>query len=188
MTKANYQPKLDDDMLPEYDFSQGVRGKHAHRIGQPYTVKITNGDGTATIKQFDAAGNMTQERHNVWTGDRISGDKIAGDKVMGNKVQIGTVQGDAVAGNKIVQSQDLAQAAKDIKTLLDQLSGDYDTSKQSGKMQLGAKILEVLESDVPMKKRFVKALKEGGTTALEEAIDHPLAKPVIAAVKGFLED
>jgi internalin A len=41
-----------------------------------------------------------------------------GDKVGGNKMQIGSVQGDAIAGNKIVHSQNLAQAAQDIKTLI----------------------------------------------------------------------
>jgi hypothetical protein len=95
-----------DDILPEYDLSKMsfVRGKHAHLVGQPHTVTIHKGDGTATVQKFDGAGNMTSEKHNVWIGDRIAGDKVAGDKVMGNKVQIATVQGDAVAGNKIVNA------------------------------------------------------------------------------------
>ncbi len=106
MTKADIRPsKLDDDdMLPDYDFSKGVRGKHAHRVGKPYSVKISNGDGTATIQHFDPSGYMTSEQRNVWTGDKISGDKVMGDKVAGNKIQIGTVQGDAIAGNKIVNA------------------------------------------------------------------------------------
>ena len=124
MTKADYPPTKhydDDEMRPEYDLSkiQFVRGKHAHRKGQPHSVTIHNGDGTATVQQFDGVGNMTSEKKNLWVGDRITGDKVAGDKVMGNKVQIGTVQGDAVAGNKIVNSQNLTQAAQEIKTLLD---------------------------------------------------------------------
>jgi predicted RNase H-like HicB family nuclease len=59
----------DDDMLPEYDFSKGVRGKHAHLHGQPSSVTIHNGDGTATVQQFDGAGNMISERKNVPIGD-----------------------------------------------------------------------------------------------------------------------
>jgi hypothetical protein len=59
------QVELDDDMLPEYDFSKGIRGKHAHRVGKPYTVIIRNGDGTATLQHFDASGNMTHEKHHV---------------------------------------------------------------------------------------------------------------------------
>jgi hypothetical protein len=63
--------ELDDDILPEYDLSkiQFVRGKHAHRVGKPYTVTIHNGNGTATVQQFDGAGNMISERKNVPIGD-----------------------------------------------------------------------------------------------------------------------
>jgi hypothetical protein len=32
-----------------------------------------------------------------------------------------------------------------------------------------------------------KSLKEGGVTALEEAINHPVVKILISATKGFLE-
>ncbi len=37
---------VDDDMLPEYDFTGGIRGKHykAYRAG--HTVKIHRSDGT----------------------------------------------------------------------------------------------------------------------------------------------
>lgn len=72
MTKANQYPVEldDDDMLPEYDFSQGIRGKHAHRVGKPYTVTIRNQDGTATIQYFDASGHMTDEKHHASIDDR----------------------------------------------------------------------------------------------------------------------
>jgi hypothetical protein len=72
MSKANlYQLELDDDeMLPEYDFSKGVRGKHAHRVGKPYSVTIHNNDGTATVQQFDGAHNLISERQNVPIADR----------------------------------------------------------------------------------------------------------------------
>lgn len=32
----------DEDMLPEYDFSEGVRGKHYQAYRKGYTVKIHN--------------------------------------------------------------------------------------------------------------------------------------------------
>jgi hypothetical protein len=77
MTKANlYQLELDDDeMLPEYDFSKGVRGKHAHRVGKPYSVTIHNNDGTATVQQFDSAHNLISERQNVLIADRAPNSK-----------------------------------------------------------------------------------------------------------------
>jgi internalin A len=123
----------------------------------------------------------------TWYGDRIEGDKVMGDKVAGNKMQIGTVQGDAIAGNKIVNNQDLPQAAKDIKALINQLETDYNTDTQSGKMALSTKVLERIETNPKLKSRVIKALTEAGATAVEEALDHPVAKVLVAGAKGFIE-
>jgi hypothetical protein len=81
MTEAKYYPPAldDDDMLPEYDFSKGVRGRHAHRHGKPYTVTIHNGDGTATVQHFDGKSNMISEKKNVWMGDRTTDETVAAD-------------------------------------------------------------------------------------------------------------
>ena len=42
-------------MLPEYDFKgkQGVRGKYYRAMQQGYTVRITNENGTVTVKHFE---------------------------------------------------------------------------------------------------------------------------------------
>ncbi len=84
MIKANspsIQQQDDDDMLPEYDLSKikFVRGKHAHRHGQPCTVTIHKGDGTATIQRFDGKGNMISEQKNVWIGDRTTDETVAAE-------------------------------------------------------------------------------------------------------------
>jgi hypothetical protein len=44
-----------NDMLPEYDLKgkKGVRGKYYRAMQQGYTVRITNDDGTITVKQFE---------------------------------------------------------------------------------------------------------------------------------------
>jgi internalin A len=118
----------------------------------------------------------------------VTNDKIwQGDKVAGNKMQINTVHGDAVAGNKIVNSQNLAQAAQDIKALIDQLASDYDTTTPSGKMGLSTKVLDAVEKNPTLKSRTLKAITEAGKTAFEEAIDHPVAKVLVAALEGYME-
>lgn len=104
------------------------------------------------------------------------GDNIAGDKVMGDKI-----------GTQINHSQDLAQAAREIKALLDQFSQDYDSSTPAGQAQIGAKVIEEMEKDPTLKARIVNALKEGGTTLIVEAVEHPAVKPVVAMVKGFMD-
>ena len=42
----------DDDMLPEYDFTGGVRGKHYKAMRKGYTVKIDQADGTTLIQHY----------------------------------------------------------------------------------------------------------------------------------------
>ncbi len=42
----------DIDMLPEYDFSGGVREKHYKAYRKGHTVKIHKADGTVSIQYF----------------------------------------------------------------------------------------------------------------------------------------
>ncbi|MEH2011138.1 COR domain-containing protein [Nostoc sp.] len=100
-----------------------------------------------------------------------SGDNVGGDKVMRDKI-----------GTQINNSQNLAQAAKDIKELLDQLSQEY-----SNTAIVGAKAIEEIERKPTLKARIVNALKEAGSQALEKAVDHPAVSIVIAATKGFID-
>jgi len=83
----NSTTQFDDEMLPEYDFSQlgqPVRGKHAKAMRQGYSVTIHHPDGTITHREVspqDANSNAP-----IYYGDRVNGDKIMGDKVMGDKI------------------------------------------------------------------------------------------------------
>ena len=45
----------DTDMLPEYDFSGGVRGKHYRALQAGYTVTIHKADGTKVVKHYKPA-------------------------------------------------------------------------------------------------------------------------------------
>lgn len=44
----------DNDMLHEYDLKdkKGVRGKYAKILKQGYSIRVTNEDGTVSVKQF----------------------------------------------------------------------------------------------------------------------------------------
>lgn len=118
----------------------------------------------------------------TWNGDRVE-NKFQGDQVMGNKMQIDTVQGDAIAGNKIINSQNLAQAAQDIKALLDQISA---TDTSNNPTLVAIKAIESIEKNPTLKDRIVNAGKEAGFAALEAAVDHPAVKIVTAALKGAM--
>jgi hypothetical protein len=49
------------------------------------------------------------------------------------------------------------------------------------------KAIKSIEKNPTLKARVVNVLKEGGTTALEVAVDHPAIKPVVAMLKGFMD-
>jgi hypothetical protein len=40
------------EMLPEYDFSGGTRGKHYRQYQRGHTVKVNKTDGTTVIQHF----------------------------------------------------------------------------------------------------------------------------------------
>ncbi|HEY9640558.1 MAG TPA: hypothetical protein V6C57_08740 [Coleofasciculaceae cyanobacterium] len=177
---GNAEPE--DDMLPEYDLSQlgkGVRGKYAQALRQGYSVTVHHADGTSTTQHVPPNDSMSNDKNYNWYGDRVNGDKIGGDKIGGDKV----------LGNKITHynSQNLAQAAQEIKSLLDQLDRDYDRTTPTGQAMISAQAIASIEKNPTLKARIINALKEGGTTALEEAIDHPAIKPVVALLKGFMD-
>jgi gas vesicle protein len=125
--------------------------------------------------------NQKQEQTMSNPQTSFSGDYVRGDKVMGDKV------GRDKIGTQINNSQNLSQAAKEIKELLDQLSDEYNPNTEKGQNSIKNEALKVIKNDSTLQQKIVNALKEGGITALEEAINHPVAKILIATTKGFLE-
>jgi hypothetical protein len=52
--KKKMNETQDDDMLPEYDFSNknGMRGKYAKALQKGYSIRILKADGTVTMQGF----------------------------------------------------------------------------------------------------------------------------------------
>jgi hypothetical protein len=50
MTKRT--KKSADEILPEYDFSGGARGKHAQAYQRGHTVKIKKANGTTLVQNY----------------------------------------------------------------------------------------------------------------------------------------
>lgn len=57
----------DDDMLPEYDFSHAVRGKHYHPLHEGYTIKIHKADGTTEVQEVQPAPGTVKLAPDVLT-------------------------------------------------------------------------------------------------------------------------
>ena len=171
--------------LPEHSLTAGLVGTLVEELAPNfYEVEFSDDDGqtyamlplhtSQVLKLIYTPGEqqtMGNTIHQYGAGDNVAGDKVMGDKIH----------------TQINNSQDLAQAAKDIKALLTQLETDYDPTKPVDKAMMTAKVVESVDNNPTLKARVVNALKEGGSTALEEAIDHPVVKPVVAALKGFID-
>ena len=52
---------------------------------------------------------------------------------------------------------------------------------------IASEVVETIETNPTLKHRVISSLKESRSTALESAIDHPIAKVLIAGVKGFID-
>jgi len=50
----------DDEMLPEYDFSGGVRGKHFKVMQAGYTITIHQKDGSTVVKACPGRSSATR--------------------------------------------------------------------------------------------------------------------------------
>lgn len=93
--------------------------------------------------------------------------------------------GDTIHNYAPEQKQNLAEAAAEIKKLLEQLSQTYPTNTTTEKMIVAAKAVEAIENNRTLMERIFSALKAGGTSALEQALDHPAASFVINALENW---
>ena len=110
---------------------------------------------------------------------------VAGDEVnqSGNfgigQMKDGEIKGDAVVAGTY------NEVAQDIKTLIEQLKNNYD-STPLGNMQMGTEIVSRITQDSSLKQRVIKAIQDSPAT-FEKAIDHPIGAVIIAGLKGFIE-
>jgi internalin A len=136
--------------------------------------------GTGNVQTQVSQENRIDMSDNIYQNHSGSGNNI------------GKVEGDYVAGDKIVNqfnsSPDLAQAARDIKAVLDELSEEYNADSPKGQEKIKLKAIEQIQQNPDIRKRTFKALKAAGVEALDQAIQHPIAKVVIEGVKGFLSE
>jgi uncharacterized protein YjbI with pentapeptide repeats/tetratricopeptide (TPR) repeat protein len=75
--------------------------------------------------------------------------------------------------------QSLAESAREIQELLDQLSRTYPPT------EVPAKAEEAIKNNPQLKGRVVGAIKQGGKKALEELIKHPAVAILLAAIEGW---
>ncbi|MGA1357720.1 MAG: hypothetical protein ACO35Q_13715 [Prochlorothrix sp.] len=132
----------------------------------------TNQQGVTVIVQQNQE-NQPMDRHiSVNNGDYVEGNKAGRDYI---ETQINN------------PSPSLVETAKEIKALLAEISEEYNPNTPKGQNLIKEEALKMINDDPTLKQRFINALKEGGATALEELVDHPVVKSLVAAGKGFMD-
>jgi predicted transcriptional regulator len=86
------------------------------------------------------------------------------------------------------QRQTLAEAAKEIQQLLDQLSQTYPTTTAAGKSAVAAKAMEEIEKQPDVKKKVLKALKAGGVAAVMELTNNPVVNILTPMLQSLLDE
>ena len=120
--------------------------------------------------------NMTENNSNI----SISDSNIA--SVTGE----GKIDTAIIHNYSAEQKQTLAEAAKEIQQLLEQISKTSYSAIPSENLEIiGRRTVEEIEKNVSLKSKTVNALKEGGKEALKELINHPAVNVVMAAFEGW---
>ncbi len=180
------------EALPDYNLLPGQVGTIVETLAPSvYEIEFSDDDGQTyamlplkaeqLIRLHYSPDAHTKENlplptMNTQINQFGQGDNIAGDKVMRDKIQ-----------TQINNNPDLAQAARDIKALLDELSEEYNPNSTKGQAKIEQAALAEIKQNPTLKQRTIKALRSAGDEALEQAISHPVAKVVVEGVKGFLE-
>ena len=139
-----------------------------------------------TINQGNNRNNPVNQTHSG------NGDNVAGG-VTNNTFHapVGAVssnfhdQSQAIGQYNEAPSQDLAEAAAEIQTLLDQLSQTYPTNTNKEKMIIVGEAVDQIENNPTFKAKVINALKAGGVEAFKEAVDHPLVNILMATIDGW---
>ena len=92
-----------------------------------------------------------------------------------------------ILGNDNHANLELTQTAHDIKSILNELSEEYNPNSAKGQAKIKDAALAEIKQNPTLKQRTIKALQSAGDEALEQAISHPVAKVVVKGVQGFLQ-
>ena len=114
----------------------------------------------------------------------------------GRNINIGSgnynenIQGDYIQGDyyNSPQKQNLAEAAKEIQYLLEQLDKTYENDTTFGKMQIATETIKTIENNPEFKARIISALKVGSIKAFEQFLNHPAASFVVGALEDWQKE
>ncbi|MBD1925567.1 pentapeptide repeat-containing protein [Trichocoleus sp. FACHB-90] len=83
------------------------------------------------------------------------------------------------------ETKSLADAAKEIQALLDQLSQTYSTDTPVAKFALANEAIQLINGNPSLAQRILSAISAGSTSALEQFLNHPAASFFISALEDW---
>lgn len=163
-----------------------VEGKYRRQLG------AKNSELTELRKHFNIIAAIAQSMAEKSNITYVEAKAVSGDTYNQREVGIGHMSGGVNKDNvKIAgvlneaEQKNLAETAAEIQQLLQQLEQSYPTTTAAEQVTVAAKAIEQIENNPTLKQRAISALKAGGLKAFEEAIAHPAAKIIVAALEGW---
>ncbi|NET44700.1 hypothetical protein [Okeania sp. SIO2B3] len=83
------------------------------------------------------------------------------------------------------QQQNLAEAAKDIQEILEQLDETYQSDTTAGRMKIATEVITQIDNNPTKAERIFNAIKAGGVAAVEQLLNHPASSFIIGALEDW---
>ena len=117
-----------------------------------------------------------------------SGDKVPIQEVYGVGINKGNINTSKFAKTMTIyesQQQNLAEAAKDIQELLEQLEKTYPSETTMDRMKIATEVITHIDNHPTKAQKIFNAIKAGGVAAVEQLLNHPASSFVIAALNDW---
>ncbi len=109
-------------------------------------------------------------------------DKFKVEKATGCNIIHGNVAGDVThsGGNICSDKTYIYKVAEEIKEIL-----PCTVNSHSEKVQAANKVIEHIECNKSLSDRLLKSFKDGAINSLEQALNHPAASFIVAAIRSW---
>jgi predicted nucleic acid-binding protein len=117
-----------------------------------------------------------------------SGDKVPIQEVYGVGLNKGNINTSKFAKTMTIyesQQQNLAEAARDIQELLEQLEKTYPSETTMDRMKIATEVITHIDNHPTKAQKIFNAIKAGGVAAVEQLLNHPASSFVIAALNDW---
>ena len=116
------------------------------------------------------------------------GDKVSTKEVYGVGLNKGNINTSKFAKTMTIyesQQQNLAEAARDIQELLEQLEKTYPSETTMDRMKIATEVITHIDNHPTKAQKIFNAIKAGGVAAVEQLLNHPASSFVIAALNDW---